>query len=208
MIKHQVETARYLIRVKPSRWMSDLDVPWVWGTILAVTSKMEEMESSLLDAGAKNILLGSTARMSETADRLKTILVLSILLVKESLLSDAHGIDSLKEDTFLMPPLGNLGSQLSHKSSWADEVIKKFEWKVVEAMNNRLNRILIKSNRACIQLSGLGLDTLPKAIAWLAENFPNHKFGLIVDPHMMEEHIQSSISGEECLPKMGNKGII
>jgi hypothetical protein len=48
----------------------------------------------------------------------------------------------------------------------------------------------------------LGFDSLSKASSWLAENVPDHAFGLIVDPHTVMEPIQSRIAGEACLPKM------
>jgi hypothetical protein len=52
---------------------------------------------------------------------------------------------------------------------------------------------------------GVNPPAVPSNLAslmWSAENVPDHPFGLIVSPHTVMEHIQSSISGEESLPKM------
>ena len=86
-------------------------------------------------------------------------------------------------------------------SDWAEDIVKRFELKV-DAMSDRLNRLSADASKDCIRFGGLGFDSLSKASSWLAENVPDHAFGLIVDPHTVMEHIQSSIAGKACLPKM------
>jgi hypothetical protein len=84
---------------------------------------------------------------------------------------------------------------------WAEDILKRFELRI-DAMSDRLNRLSADASKDCIRFGGLGFDCLSKAPSWLAENVPDHAFGLIVDPHTVMEHIQSSIAGEACLPKM------
>jgi hypothetical protein len=140
-------------------------------------------------------------------DSVKESLFVSTKILTNALAADAVCIDHLEKDQDRSAALALAGANSLPNTGtkpppeWAEDIVKPFELKV-EAMSDRLNHLGADASKDCIKFGGLGFVCLGKASSWWAENVPDHAFGLIVDPHTVMEHIQLSIAGEACLPKM------
>jgi hypothetical protein len=218
ILEHRVETNKRLIGANSSGLSQELDAPSAWGTLSAIASKLEKMVSSLSDYRVKELAtqaanefkrkcLDKSASLDERVDDLKESLFVSTKILKNALAADAVRIDHLENDRDRSAALALAGAKASTKTGtkpppeWAEDIVKRFEVRR-DAMSDRLNRLSADASKDCIRFGGLGFDCLSKASSWLAENVPDHAFGLIVDPHRVMDHIQSSIAGEACLPKV------
>jgi hypothetical protein len=75
--------------------------------------------------------------------------------------------------------------------------MKNFELRL-EGNSTRIARLTADTDEQAIRFSGLGFQ----ANAWLVINMPSHQCGMIVDVHMVMEHIQATISGKDSLGQL------
>ena len=218
ILEHRVETNKRLLGAKPNGLSQELDAPSAWGTLSAIASKMENMAGSSSDHrvkelalqaanGIKQKCLDKCSTIDDRLDDLKESLIGATTILKNALAADAVRIDHLENDRDRSEALKMTGAEDVTDSGtkpppeWAEDIITRFQLKV-DTMSDRLNRLSADANKDCIRFGGLGFDCLGKAASWLAENVPDHAFGLILDPHTVMANIQASIIGEPCLPKM------
>jgi hypothetical protein len=66
-----------------------------------------------------------------------------------------------------------------------------------------LGKLSAASNRSTIKFGGLGCEgRMIRAVSCLEYNIPGGSFGLIVDPHMVMEHVQVNILGQDYLGRL------
>ena len=72
----------------------------------------------------------------------------------------------------------------------------------LEAVETKLDRTIASVDSTSVQFGGLGLRSFGEGCAFLAKECPGHGFGLIVDPHMVMEHIFATTNGIDVLSNM------
>eukprot|EP00978_Attheya_sp_CCMP212_P010090 scaffold24245_cov23-Attheya_sp.AAC.1 len=93
-------------------------------------------------------------------------------------------------DTIMASPDGRSG-----------EAFDQFESRVSE-MEIEMNRLTSQTDQHAIRFSSLGVRGKDEANAWLAINEPSHDYGLFVDAHMVLEHVQYAIFGDDSLKRL------
>jgi hypothetical protein len=86
-------------------------------------------------------------------------------------------------------------------SDLANEVIKQIETHVVDT-ESRLSSLLAKGDERAIKFAGLGFQSMSHSNAWLKTEFHRHPPGLIVDVHMVLEHIHYALEGIDTIATM------
>ena len=86
-------------------------------------------------------------------------------------------------------------------SALANEVITKIEMRMVD-METKLSGLLAQGDERAIKFSGLGFQSIGQSNAWLETELRNHPSGLIVDIHMVLEHIHRALEGSETIAVM------
>ena len=69
-------------------------------------------------------------------------------------------------------------------------------------MSARLSRVTAETDEQAIRFTGLGFRSTHEANSWLAINLPEHPCGLIVDVHIVMEHVYAAIEGQEVIGQL------
>jgi hypothetical protein len=93
------------------------------------------------------------------------------------------------------------GQALGETSDLAAEVIQQIETRMV-AMENKLSGLLAKGDERAIKFAGLGFQSIKQSNAWLEAEMRKHPSGLIVDVHMVLEHIHYALEGIDTIATM------
>jgi hypothetical protein len=72
----------------------------------------------------------------------------------------------------------------------------------VDELERKLNSVLAKTEERAIRFSGLGFQTISESNAWLEISLRRHQSGLIVDAHMVFEHVFHAIEGIDTIAVM------
>ncbi len=72
----------------------------------------------------------------------------------------------------------------------------------VDTMERKLHGLLAKSDERAILFAGLGFQSISDSNAWLESELSKHRSGLIVDAHMVFEHIYHAIEGIDTIATM------
>jgi hypothetical protein len=67
-------------------------------------------------------------------------------------------------------------------------------------MSRKIDELIADTHQDAIKFNGFGFRRYEDAAAWLEAHSPDHKFGLIVDVHMVFEHLYSS--AEKTVPAL------
>jgi hypothetical protein len=86
-------------------------------------------------------------------------------------------------------------------SNLAAKVIKEIKGQMI-AMENKLSGLLAKGDESAIKFAGLGFQSISHSNAWLEANLRKHPSGLIVDIHMVLEHIHYALEGIDTMAMM------
>jgi hypothetical protein len=84
------------------------------------------------------------------------------------------------------------------KPEWVEEVIKSFETRI-EDLSSRLAKVTSETDEQAIRFAGLGFRSAREVNAWLMIHMPAHRCGLIVDVHIVMEHIQVQSFGQDSI---------
>jgi hypothetical protein len=84
------------------------------------------------------------------------------------------------------------------KPEWVHDVIKSFESRI-EDLSTRLSKVTAETDEQAVWFSGLGFRLSREANAWLVCHLPAHHCGLIVDVHVVLEHIQAQSFGQDSI---------
>jgi hypothetical protein len=60
---------------------------------------------------------------------------------------------------------------------------------VVASINRKVDQLIADTHQDSVKFNGFGFRRVEEANAWIATHLPDHKFGLIVDVHMVFEHV-------------------
>jgi hypothetical protein len=96
------------------------------------------------------------------------------------------------------PPSDDTKAHDESKPKWVEEVIKSFEPRI-EDLSTRLSRVTLETDEQAIKFAGLGFRLMRDASAWLMIHLPSHHCGLIVDVHIVMEHIQVQSFGQDSI---------
>jgi hypothetical protein len=75
-----------------------------------------------------------------------------------------------------------------------DEMATRVENRVNQ-LESKLNGLVAKRDERAIQFSGLGFQSMKESNAWLEMELRHHQSGLVVDVHMVFEHVYYSVNG-------------
>jgi hypothetical protein len=83
----------------------------------------------------------------------------------------------------------------------ANKVIKQIETHMIN-MENKLSSLVAKGNERAIKFAGLGFQSISHSNAWLEMELCKHSSGLIVNVHMVLEHIHYALEGIDTIATM------
>jgi hypothetical protein len=83
----------------------------------------------------------------------------------------------------------------------AIEIATRVETRV-DDMERKLRGLLAKNEERAIRFAGLGFQTIGESNAWLELAMRRHQSGLIVDAHMVFEHVFHAIEGIDTIATM------
>jgi hypothetical protein len=83
----------------------------------------------------------------------------------------------------------------------ANKVVKQIETRMVD-MEHKLSGLLAKGDERAIKFAGLGFQSISHSNAWLETELRKHPSGLIVDVHMVLEHIHYALEGIDTIATM------
>jgi hypothetical protein len=66
-------------------------------------------------------------------------------------------------------------------------------------MSTRVSKITAQTDEAAIRFAGLGFRSPKESNAWLVLKMPDHNCGLVVDIHMVMEHVWASIGSKDSI---------
>ena len=84
---------------------------------------------------------------------------------------------------------------------WASTFVSSFESRLDE-MSTRVAKVTAETDEQAIRFAGLGFRSRREADAWLAIHLPDHCCGLIVDAHIVMEHVNAIIEGQEIIGQL------
>jgi hypothetical protein len=84
---------------------------------------------------------------------------------------------------------------------YSTELSARMETRMVD-LESKMGGLVAKNDERAIKFAGLGFQSFPAACAWLETELPNHPCGLIVDAHMVFEHIHYAIEGVDTIATM------
>jgi hypothetical protein len=79
-----------------------------------------------------------------------------------------------------------------------DEMAARIENRINQ-LETKLNGLVAKSDERAIRFSGLGFQSMKESNAWLEMELRRHQSGLVVDVHMVFEHVYHSINGIDTI---------
>jgi hypothetical protein len=203
-LEHKVDKLEKEVGNKPLALPADINAPTVWGAIGALGAK--------LDGVADRQDSGPSTRVTEEVE--KTIqpfkrLIYDTMADRAVALEDR--INKLK--TFVVRSTKRINdrietevmdSKVRDKSSpfspdpELEGVMKSFETRL-DQVSTRLSQVTAETDEHAIRFAGLGFRSSREANAWLMIHMPDHHCGLIVDVHIVMEHIQTAIAGQDSI---------
>jgi hypothetical protein len=81
------------------------------------------------------------------------------------------------------------------------EIVTRVELRV-DDLERKLQGLLAKNEDKAIRFAGLGFQSISESNAWLETCLRNHQSGLIVDVHMVFEHVFHAIEGIDTIATM------
>jgi hypothetical protein len=80
-------------------------------------------------------------------------------------------------------------------------VISTFEGRV-NGLENKVQQISADSDETAIKFAGLGFRSQKETAAWCKMAIPHDNCGLIIDAHMVLEHVNAAIEGQETITRL------
>jgi hypothetical protein len=215
----------------PSTLSPEFASPTAWGTIAGIASKVTEIDSQMIStfdlraaivtseqrtrvfvdpvfkdvksleervvARVKTLLAAMTSNheLSFSVGELKATLVEAIRLLTLRIAANSDRLTILEQ---VSAPVDTIMSSPDARSG---EAFDQFERRVSE-MEIEMNRLTSQTDQQAIRFSSLGFRGKDEADAWLAINEPSHDYGLFVDAHMVLEHVQHAIFGDDSLKRL------
>jgi hypothetical protein len=220
-LEHKVEKLKREIGVKPIALSADYDAPTMWGSIGAVGSRLDSIEKPTADPvvqvarEVKKVVEPFKEQMLEAVSQKTAALETRINKIKSFALKSTKHLQGLIDDQLqdadldadlrTGPPVtpvknsrGSGESDAESKPVWVSEVIQSFEARI-EGLSTRLSKVTADTDEQAIRFAGLGFRSMREANAWLMIHMPEHHCGLIVDVHIVFEHIQVQSFGQDSI---------
>jgi hypothetical protein len=87
------------------------------------------------------------------------------------------------------------------KPDWLEDVVKTLERRL-EEISIRLSKVTADTDESAIRFAGLGFRSSREANVWLMLSMPEHNCGLVVDVHMVMEHVHASITRLDSISRL------
>jgi hypothetical protein len=220
-LEHKVGDLKREIGTRPEALSLEYSAPTMWGSMGAlgsyldsvavqsegtkfptekllkmVNGAVEPLRDHLLEALAKK-----TAAMETRINKIKTFALNSAKHLQQCLNEQAE--DAAMEQ-FGKPSGARQevsGEEADSKPEWVHDVIKSFESRI-ENLSTRLSKVTADTDEQAVRFGGLGFRSHREANAWLAIHLPSHHGGLIVDAHVVLEHVQVQSVGNDSIKTM------
>lgn len=209
-----------------------LDAPTVWSSIALVASAIDDIQSEILSVKAKNIeyitalelrltkvleeqlqeFVDSTVMAitdQEAEGKIRSDRVLKMIDgTKESILMLARGASKLKEEmdelrtAFHMIPVPEAGGTAATEDSSVLSDISSIKV-MIRSLGQRIDTVVDGRETKAIKFFGTTFRGHSEAELWVLEHLDNDSFGLIVDVHLVFEHIyQQAFNDEGALKEL------
>ena len=221
-LEHRLEKLVREIGSKPQALAAEINTPTVWGSIGALgekldgvaTSKQKNQASIVTKQVAMEVSKEVPREVSRMIDPFKvsmvdtftdrsTALEQRINTLKSFIIKSTKHLTN-KIDT----EVSNIGWNESGAAAgaltesvqpdWFLDVVKSMEVKISK-VSEGLARVTAESDDQAIRFAGLGFRSSKESNAWLITHMPEHHCGMLVDVHMVMEHVQSSITGTDTI---------
>jgi hypothetical protein len=93
------------------------------------------------------------------------------------------------------------GDHNTERPDWASEVNSTFEGRV-NGLENKVQQISAESDETATKFAGLGFGSQKETAAWCKIAILHQNCGLIVDAHMVLEHVNAAIEGQETITRL------
>jgi hypothetical protein len=194
--------------------MSEFMAPTLWSSIAMLTSMIHDTQSQV-QANAGSVALIKNEVSNEVFENIDQSVIRPVVdnanslrdskgLVAKSLNQIANRFQHktrrseamyMKLSAMERNQMCNSGASLSNQDAmgakeYADAQINVVQ-ELVGNLNRKLDEIIADTHQDAIKFNGFGFRRFDEASAWLEAHSPGHKFGLIVDAHMVFEHLHS-----------------
>jgi hypothetical protein len=213
-LEHKLEKTTKELGSRPKALSSDYDTPTAWGSIGALGQKLDQVakannsgkwsyELAQSIEGVKLLVPTlvdiHTSSLDVRLDKIKDFALRSVKKLNDRITSEADAWMYNAGST--VPAAAPPVSAASTSPDWADTFVKTFE-KRLDDVSVRLAKVTSETDEQAIRFAGLGFRSLRESEAWLAIHLPEHQCGLIVDVHIVMEHVHASIGGQEVIGQL------
>jgi hypothetical protein len=213
-LEHKLEKTTKELGSRPQALSADYDAPTAWGSIGALGQKLDQVsrgfnsgkwsfELSQAIEGVKLLIPTlvdiHTASLDTRLGKIKDFALRSVKKLNDRITSEADAW-MYNAGTTSGSPSGPAPSAPT-TPEWADTFAKNFETRL-DHMAAKLSKVTSETDEQAVRFAGLGFRTLREGEAWLAMHLPDHQCGLIVDVHIVMEHVHASIEGQEVIGQL------
>jgi hypothetical protein len=215
----------------PTRLAFDYLAPSAWGSIGAVAFKLDELwkkldlQESKLDSSQKD----TVAAVDQQVKLGQADYYSKLESFKKAFIDTSRGLGGRLGNVEMqlagVPMGGALSNQIFQAAAGAsaghvdnpsvssraglkqddhespDDIVARVESRI-GAMETKLSVLLAKTDERAIRFAGLGFQSISDSNAWLELAMVRHRSGLIVDVHMVFEHVYHSIEGIDTIATM------
>jgi hypothetical protein len=209
-LEHKLEKVTKELGSRPQALSSDYDAPTAWGSIGALGQKLDQVAKGVNPGKTafdltqavervKQLLPGMVnAHTAPLNDRVTKIKDFSLRSVKK--LNDRISVES---DAWMFssnPAPAPAVKPSTGTPDWSS-FVTTFETRL-DDVSARLSKVTAETDEQAIRFAGLGFRSTKEANAWLVMNLPEHPCGLIVDVHIVMEHVYAAIEGQEVIGQL------
>jgi hypothetical protein len=190
MLEHKVDLMQRTLGSKPEHLKAEIKAPIVWGAMAAVLEKSESTNEGSQDIPIKQQKeIGTTNGFKKSMASWETN-----LMVTASTLSTAKTLRDIGLMRCRIPRRSFLWESRRGLCLLQNPWMKNWKrWGMKYAYS------IPKNKPHMVKFAGLNLDSLSKAYAWISSHVAIEDIGLVVDLHMVFEHINANLSGGNFL---------
>jgi uncharacterized protein YoxC len=203
-LEHKCEKISHDVGTRPRALGADYNAPTAWGSIGALGLKIdqvsEEFSPGKVAVEISNAIGDMKGLVSDQVSRQTLALDSRLSKIKNFALQSSMKLNGridaeMDAWTFGKKP------EADATPDWSSEAIKAFEVRL-EDMSSRLSKVTAETDETSIRFAGLGFRSSREANAWLMIHLPDHPCGLIVDVHIVMEHVSASLSSNEIISRL------
>jgi hypothetical protein len=121
-----------------------------------------------------------------------------------SLLRNRIGAEAFRIDT-LEQAVGHVSSPVAAPVTNASSSILQSTdqfYERVDRLETEMTKLTARNDEQAVKFASLGFRKIDEVAAWLTINCPENAFGLVVDPHMVFEHMNYNLHSEDSLDRL------